>query len=169
MKNLFKILLFFMFVSCSISFTSNSKKSEFFKVIELYIDEFSTIENKCNEKPYYKVYFENTENKTGFWIAAHLGKPGQVPPVEPGTSLPANPIEIKGVISVCNYPLVIYDYQNSDGHGLYDTASVSIDEMMSFNSIPDSCGNVKYPEAWFFEVTSDSIYIIKKRESFILK
>ena len=131
--------------------------------------EFNEIPNDCDREPYYKVYFQRTDSSFGFWIAAHLGTPGQVLLPKPGTTPPENPIEIKGVIFICKRPLVIYDFKNSDGHGLYNPLDVSKDKIKSFSATPDTCSNAFEPEAWYFEVTKDSIYLANKREPFKLE
>ena len=173
MNNLLKVLFLLILTSCSVSYKGKKEveKNEFYKIVELYMKEFKIIPNECNEKPYYKVYFEKTEKGIGFWIAAHLGIPGSVVPIDPEleTIPTADLIEIKGVIFINKCPLVIYDFQNSNGYGLYNPIIVSKDEMKNFKSIHEGCANVWYPEAWFVEIINDSLCITKKREPFNLK
>lgn len=157
----------------SFSFYSNCKcqihKQSLKGIAEMYIDKYAGIENPCDEKPYYKIQFMKKDSITGFWVAAYLGLPGLVPPTEPGKLPDENPIEIKGFTYLNGKQLIIYDYKNSDGYGLYDPLSLKPYKIGDFNEMPDSCVNVWYPEAWYYSVTRDSIYLTDRREAFQLK
>lgn len=171
MKNYF-LLFPLLFVCCSPLFVGENEfgESKFLQIVESYVRQYSAIPNKCNSKPYYKVYFRESKDSVGFWVVAHLGRPGIAePPPPPGSSSSSNPMEIKGVMYIKDKPIVFYDYKNSDGYGLYDVLKLKKIQVGEFDSIPDSCSHVWYPEAWFFTVNKDSIFLTDKREPFILK
>ncbi len=169
--NYFFISLFLLLTGCFMQ--SNDETAlidrNFEIAIKSYLDENKSILNSCNAKPFYKVYFKNVNDTIGFWIGAHLGEPSPVLPIEPERTLPADPIEIKGVCTVNKCMVVIYDYKQSNGYGLYNNLKLKPFKTESFEKLPDECINVWYPEALYYTTSADSIYITNKRESFQLK
>lgn len=141
----------------------------FKEVIVKYINKYDEIENNCNAKPFYKIYFNNTNDTVGFWVGAHLGLPSLVAPNESENMTISNPIEIKGVYFLNERTIVIYDFRNSDGYGLYKPSALKPYTSEDFKDLPEECTNVWYPEAFFYAINKDSIYIMKKRDAFQLK
>lgn len=169
------LLLYFTLTTVTISCIAPKKtitgieSRELKNIVELYMQEYPEIPNKCNAKPYYKIYFIDYGDKIGFWLAGHLGEPGKVPPARPGAELDRNPIELKGCFTFNKSYLIIYDFRNSDGYGLYEPSKLNVDSITDIKSVPDSCAHVWYPEAWYYIVAEDSIYLSDKREAFKLQ
>lgn len=173
MKLIILLMTLLLLGSCvSLSKVSNkSLKKQFNNIVYSYIRKYPEIKNSCNAKPTYKIYFMPKDSVNGFWVACYLGPPATNPiiPVKPGSLSPPNPIEVKGVIYYGIHPVVIYDYKYSDGYGLYEPEKVSYDAVKDIKEIDEFCGNVLYPEAWYFSVTKDSLSKTDMREPYKLK
>jgi len=172
MRNILISGLFILFFT--MSFTTSKGENRIIspklkKVIENYISAFDSIPNKCNAKPFYKIYFVDENDSIGFWIAAHLGYPGPVPPVKPGAEIDPNPMEIKGVLSFNNRLVVFYDYKESDGYGLYEPSKLNVYREERFDKLPERCINVWYPEGWYFNFVGNSLKMMKKSRPYQLK
>lgn len=103
-KMKYHFLIYFLLVLSSCSLLAEVKSPflnmESEEVIELYMKKYPEIDNPCYEKPYYKVNFIQKDSINGFWVAAHLGQPGSVAPLKPGTPINENPKELKGGIKI---------------------------------------------------------------------
>src|SRR3989304_1398391 len=171
MSKFISIIFLSICVQCSMLSSINNKSlnQDIESIILEYMEKYTSIFNKCNAEPYYKLQFQRKNDTIGFWIAAYLGKPGLVKPQPPDEYVNPNPIEIKGVLYIKGNPLVIYDFKRSNGYDIYDTSKVSIEALQFLKDIPEECPNVWYPEAWFYIITKDSIYKSEVREAFQLK
>jgi len=105
----------------------------------------------------------------GFWIGAYLGKPSRIPPIAPDAVPPSNPKEIKGVTYIKRRPVIIFDYKNSKGYGLYNSKELIECKKVDFDELSEFCTNVSYPEGYYFRIEQDSIYFDKKRAGFHLQ
>lgn len=142
--------------------------AEFIEIVEAYINTYSEIPNTCNAKPIYEISFKYENDSLRFLIDANLGVPSSFPPAEPGSIPPANPLEIRGISYVKNRPVIIYDYKNSNGYGLYNLKELNGFRSECFEDI-GTCAHEKYPEGFYYRVTQDSIYLIGVRESYNLR
>jgi len=144
MKKIYILITFILLTSCLTPkrVGDEIEHADFRRKIESYMDKYPVITNSCKSKPYYKVFFMKDESELGFWLASHLGQPGLVTPIHPDSISPTNPIEIKGIIFFNKRPLVIYDFKNSDGYGLYKPIKISLNKIKRKKSIPDGCGIV---------------------------
>lgn len=165
------IILLFSLSMCS---PSQGKQqgiisSEFVRIVESYMDTYNKIPNPCNAKPIYEIHFEVNNDTLGFWIGAYLGKPSRIPPIAPDVDHPSNPIEIKGVTYIRERPVIIFDFKNSKGYGLYNPKDLIECKKVNFKKLSEFCTNVSYPEGYYFRIEQDSIYLDKKRAGFHLQ
>lgn len=138
-------------------------------ILEDYIKKNDEIPNSCNATPFYKIYFNGSNDSLSFWVGAHLGLPSPVVPDEPGTEPSPNPIEIKGYTTVSKRLVVFYDYVSSDGYGLYAPSRLNKYCDDAFEYLPEGCGNVLYPEALNYGFSKNNIFLKGKREAFQLQ
>lgn len=170
MKSVISIFLFFSSMCSPLNKDQQGlTNSEFVKIVESYINNYSKISNPCNAKPIYEIYFENENDSLGFWIGAYLGKPSRIPPSAPDAVPLSNPKEIKGVTYINKRPVIIFDYKNSKGYGLYNSKDLIECEKVDFDELSEFCINVNYPEGFYFRIKQDSIYLEKKRAEFHLQ
>lgn len=163
------ILIFYLFmVNCSDN-VQIFRKNELEIIIKSYINKNNNILNDCNSQPFYKIYFYKNKDSIGFWIGAHLGLPSLVVPIRDGVNISNENIQIKGTLMINKYKIVVYDYDKSCGYGLYNISDLKVFNINDFEVLPDKCTNVWYPEALFYKITEDSIYVTDKRKAFKLK
>ncbi|MFN2262553.1 MAG: hypothetical protein ABR595_10870 [Psychroflexus sp.] len=139
----------------------------FEEIILKYVKQFPDIPNELDVKPTFEIHFIHTSDTIKFWISGHIGEPSLIPPLEPGTQPPLNPLEQKGIIKINKQPYVIYDFKNSDGYNLYNPNSVNKNKIKKIKKLPYGyTAGMIIPESWLVAIFSGNIKIIDKREPY---
>ncbi len=159
----------FILLSCQNNQSKVIVNKDFEKLILGYMHKHNKIPNSCDAKPFYGIEFIREHNDTLIMLSAALGESGCIIPTYPDSLPPVNPIEKKGATIIGDNLVVIYDFKNSNGYGLYNPLEVDKDMLSKFRSLPDSCVNVIYPGAVIYKLHHKKLILKKELHSFKLK
>jgi hypothetical protein len=155
-----------VFSSCQAQIFIDSK---FNTIVEDYMEDNHAIENNCSAQTNFGIHFVKIKCDTIITIMSFVGQPPGIIPIDSDSTQLNNPRVIKGAGLVDDRLVVVYDYSNSNGYGLYDTSKVDKGMLSEFKSVPDSCVNVTYPGSIVYKLCGDSIVFKEQLDSFKLK
>jgi len=173
MKSFLRIVLF-----CAIVFVpeqiqcqrnvANCFNKDFLKVIKNYIKVNKKIKSPCDVEPIYEIEFYYNNDTLEFELNTNMVQ-SIIPPVKEGYPIPIHKKEIKGVKIINGRKVIIFDFKDSSGYGLYNADKLKKFNRKDFKDYHDICTHIKYPDRYVYSVVNKTISFLRVEPGYHLQ
>lgn len=135
---------------------SDCFRKDFLKVIKNYIRVNNKFKNPCHIDLLYEIQFYYNNDTLEFAINANI-VPSIIPPIKEGYTLSIHKKEIKGFNFINGRKVIIFDFKESEGYGLYNVNKLEKFNKKDFDDYHEICTHIKYPDIYIYNVVNKTI------------